>query len=132
MGKYNSFINDGYIDSAIEIRNTFLRLYNSTLQYESKMESFMSEIEIIANELEKYRDSNFDDEKDLDKLGEKLVSRLKDIEVKMESINNILEPIQRDKKELENSEQRLFETLKDKYPNKTDEELKEEISKFIE
>lgn len=132
MGKYNSFINDGYIDSAIEIRNTFLRLYNSTLQYESKMESFMSEIEIIANELEKYRDSNFDNEKDLDKLGEKLVSRLKDIEVKMESINNILEPIQREKKELENSEQRLFETLKDKYPNKTDEELKEEISKFIE
>lgn len=131
MSKYNSFISDGYIDSALTIRKAFLNLDKDAAEHEDKVSKFSKELIDSADELERYKDSDFDGVKDLNKLKEEIVSKFNDIEDKIANMNNTLEPLKKRREELEKEESRLLDILVDKYPQKSLDDIVEELFKHI-
>lgn len=132
MSKYNSYIGDGYIDSAREIRKTYNNIIERASNYEKKLINFCENLETAANELESYKNRNFDGETDLAKLQLNVIGKITEIEQDIQNMNNLILPLNKELEKLQKDEWNLFELLTKKYPIKTSEELSSELEKFVD
>ncbi len=130
--KYKSFLDDYIIDSCINIRNEFITL---TEQYDTHSKSLLdmsTTILNISNDLEKYRDDINLNEFELEKSQLFIISKLNEIEKEYNHVKGKVDPILNEIERLKNDENEIYLTIKKKYLDKSDEDILEEVSKFIE
>lgn len=128
-------IDNQLIESAKFIRKEYLSLNSSLEKYQGDVSNLgnflLSKVEDIKN----YKNdvmSKMKSKEDLSKVTDHLVKELKDIEdeekklvMKVDSINQKLEKLKKD-------EDILYDTIKLRYPNLTDDEIKKEIHSHLE
>lgn len=132
MSKYNSYIDDVFIDSAIVIRTEYLALLEKATEYQQKVVGLFEDLTNTTEELEKYKDNNFDGVTDLNELQHNVMLKISDIESKISVINKIVLPLNESMDKLRFDEVELLNNLIDKYPSKNEEDLANELAKYIE
>ena len=110
-----------YIDEAKRIRKTYLTNLAAIVQREDEIQSYFKMIEDIKKQIEDSEDTN----------DEFFVKKLLDINDSIDKIKNVILPYYDKIKGLDDSQKLLYDNIKDKYPNITDEEIQEQIVPYI-
>ena len=129
--KYKSFIDDYIIDSCINIRNEFIILSEKYDEHSKSLLDMSNIILSISNELEKYK-NNIDIKKfEVEDAQSFIISKLNEIEKEYSLIKGKIDPIISKIDKLKEDENNIYLSIKKKYPNKSDDDIVYEISKFI-
>lgn len=123
------------IESAKIIRNDYLNLTSNLDKYQSEVGNLGKFLLKKVEELKKYNDEvikKIRNKDDIAKVTNHILLEIQEIEVeekriatKVESINSKLEKLKKD-------EETLYKTIKDRYPNLTDDQIVSEIHKYLE
>jgi hypothetical protein len=110
-----------YINEAKRIRKIYFTNLICIVEKENDIRQYFSMIEKIKEDV----DAN-DDQND-----EFYVNKLIEINDNIESIKKFILPHSEIIKELDNAQKLLYNNIKDKYPNITDDEIQEQIIPYI-
>ena len=117
-----------YINSAVRIRNEYLTCMHQILLKEEKVNNEKKLVDIIMSELRDTYDTmnvnkNFD---------EKILNeRLMEIEVHLKKIQSEFKPINEKMEKLKLDAKNLNKLLKEKYPNLSDAEIKTQLDPYL-
>ena len=126
-------IDEFFLKSAINIRREYLKISNNMDLYQKRakevvniLEETISKIENIQKENKK--NPNISTEKNMNDL----LEILKNVEEEGKRLESLVEPINKSIEKLSKEEVILYEKIKEKYKNLTDEEIVKEISDRLE
>lgn len=121
-----------YIDSAIKIRTEFFQTQkeiseceNKTLRLKSDLENQISNLEKIKSKLLKSKET------DKDKIEQQVIGEFSKIEKQIGDFAKMIEPLNIKMEELSKREDFLYNTIKEKYPTLSDNDIVEELKKWI-
>jgi len=103
-----------FIEQAKMIRLEYIKNIKEIVKCENKVEEYKQRLTVIQNEI-----------KDVDIETAKL--KLEEVEKNIHNIENILKPYTLKIKELESSADRLFESIKERHPHLSMDEIKNEL-----
>jgi len=118
-------IHDRYIKQAIRIREDFIRNMQKIIESEKEINIHKEVIINLMKSNEKYIKANSD--KDIEMIKDVLKDDLLEIDSKIEKITKELTPMLKQTEKLEKESKELFNAIKDKYPNLSEEEIQKEI-----
>ena len=130
--KYKSFIDDYIIDSCINIRSEFISLSEQYDIHSKSLLDMSNTIINISNDLEKYRDNIDFKDFEAESAQSFILTKLNEIEKEYNIVKSKVDPIVNSIDKLKKDENNLYETKKGKYPDKSDEDIVLEISRFLE
>ena len=110
-----------YIDEAKRIRKTYLNNLAAIVKKEEEIQEYFKMIEDIKEQVKNSEETN--DKYFMDKLVE--------INGKVDKIKDIIMPHYDEIKKLDDSQKLLYNNIKDKYPDTTDEEIQNQIVPHI-
>jgi len=113
-----------YINEAVRIRKTYLQNLENIVNQESKIMDRKNDYQKIQDEI---KDIVFSDLNDIRKtmvINEKLIY----LEKEIKNIQSIIKPYYDIIEGLKDDRDRLYISIKEKYPNITPEQIKQEIS----
>lgn len=116
----NNRLDQRFIDMAVKIRRDFLKSLKEATQKQEIVNHYLNELNDLKTDLENSK--NNDD----------LVSKLKVIEQKIRIIENEMSVLVERRSKLEKEEIKLLETIKERYPEITEDELKQQIYPHIQ
>lgn len=126
-------IDEFFLKSAINIRREYLKISNNMDLYQKRakevvniLEETISKIENIQKENKK--NPNISTEKNMNDL----LEILKNVEEEGKRLESLVEPINKSIEKLSKEEVILYEKIKEKYKNLTDEAIVKEISDRLE
>lgn len=117
-----------YINEAIRIRSEYMASLKNILKEEDSLNLKKSEIDNIQNVMEEMVESDMHDVTKRLRLNEQLIKIeriVKDIQDKIRPHYNNIEKLRIDA-------DRLYTSIKEKYPNVTENEIKEQIAPYID
>jgi predicted transcriptional regulator len=86
----------------------------------------------ISNDLEKYRDNIDFNDFEAESAQSFILTKLNEIEKEYNIVKSKVDPIVNNIDKLKKDENNLYETIKRKYQDKSDEDIVSEISRFLE
>lgn len=121
-----------YIDSAIKIREEVIETHKElsncedlTLTLKKSLEEKIRNLEKIKTTLLKTK------EEDKDKIENEIINEFSSIEKQITKYSKIIEPLNKKMEELNKREESLYHTIKEKYPSLSDDEIINELKKWI-
>ncbi len=129
-------IDESYLDAAVRIRRTFMKLNVELTEYENYAKSIEKIIERALADLEDINNSISNDKKLKNVSQEEMLRKVLDILARLEDDSKSLEskvnPINDSIEKLRKEEVQLYNNIKFKYPNIKDSELIEMVNKKLE
>ena len=128
-------IDNQLLESAKYIRKEFLLLKTELNSYQDEVKGLGEFLLKKVEELTKYKDDVIQKIKTKDEIRivtEHILKNIQEIEDEEKNINKIVDIINKKIDKLKNDELVLYNTIKDRYPKMTDDEIKKEIHSFIE
>ncbi len=110
-----------YINEAKRIRKTYFTNLACIVQKENEIRQYFNTIEKIKEDVNANDDQNDD----------YYIKKLMEINDNIENIKKFILPHSEIIKELDTAQKLLYNNIKDKYPNITDDEIQEQIIPFI-
>lgn len=121
-----------YIDSAIKIRTEFFQTQKEISECESKTLRLKSDLENQISNLEKIKSKLLKSkETDKDKIEQQVIGEFSKIEKQIGDFAKMIEPLNIKMEELSKREDFLYNTIKEKYPTLSDNDIVEELKKWI-
>lgn len=118
-------INQRYIDESNRIREKYLITLDDISKREIEILKYKNEIEILMEKNTKYISDN--DKKDVEQIKEDLKEELLEIDSNINKIVSKLEPYFKSIEKLKKESQELFISIKEKYPELTEQNIQEQI-----
>lgn len=128
-------IDKRYIESAKQIRSEYLRLNDELNRYQDDVKELGEFLLKKVDELKNFNDKEIKKAKTKDELSQVtkvLVNNLTEIEDKEKIIGAKVSEINKKIERLKKDEIILYNTLKEKYPEMTNEELRDEVQSHLE
>jgi Lhr-like helicase len=119
-------IDDFLLQSAVNIRRKYLKVTNNLKLYEDKAKELVSILETTISKLNELNSSNNNTTSSDDKV-EGLLKILKDVDEESLRLKYIIDPINKNIEELSKEEVVLYNTIKEKYIDLSDDEIIKEI-----
>jgi chromosome segregation ATPase len=122
------------LQSAREIRKKYLSIMGDLSDYEKEIKKLSN---FLLEKAEVFKNMN---EKDLNQKGskdqllvitQKIVNEIQEIEKEEEKISKRIESLNEGLVKLQEEEEVLYQTIKQRYPNLSDEKIKSEVSNEI-
>lgn len=121
-----------YIDSAMKIREEVIQTHGKLNDCEVETSKLKTELESKIINLEKIKVSLLKTtESDKEKIEKEIVSQFSQIEQQISNFGKLIEPLNKKMEELTKREESLYNTIKEKYPTLSDEQIIEELKKWI-
>ena len=130
-------IDENFLQSAIHIRRTYLKMSNNMDFYRKAAESVVERLEEtmvkvgdIQKEAEESRNtkkSGFSGEKALSKM----LKILEDVDIEGQRLENLVDPLNKEIEKLALEEQELYRLIKQKHYNLTDDEIAESVKQRL-
>jgi chromosome segregation ATPase len=124
-------IDKQYVESARNIKTEFLSLSKKLDNYKGDLEKLSSFLQDTVKELQNITEKKVTSKDDLTDMANKLVKKLQDVELEEIKITNLVKPINDRIEKLREEENILYKSLKVKYPNMTDDDMKRELNSRI-
>jgi chromosome segregation ATPase len=124
-----------YIESAKNIRREFLSLSQKLDNYQNDLTKYVSYLETASKDLENIKTNdikNLREASDLQTISERITKKLNEIETEEQKIIHLIKPINNRIEKLREEENYLYNQIKEKYPNLTDEQIIKEIHSYLE
>jgi chromosome segregation ATPase len=124
-----------YIESAKNIRREFLSLSQKLDNYQNDLTKYVSYLENASKDLENIKTNdikNLREASDLQTISERITKKLNEIETEEQKIIHLIKPINNRIEKLREEENYLYNQIKEKYPNLTDEQIIKEIHSYLE
>lgn len=128
-------IDSQLIESAKLIRKEFLRISNSLNGYHSDIKNLASFYFQKVEELKTYNTKvvkKIKSKDDLNKATTHILKEIESIEVEERKLSDKVEKLNLQLEKLNRDESILYETIKKRYPNLTDEEIVKEIHQHLD
>jgi len=126
-----NMIDKQYVESARNIKTEFLSLSKKLDNYKGDLEKLSSFLQDTVKELQNITEKKVTSKDDLTDMANKLVKKLQDVELEEIKITNLVKPINDRIEKLREEENILYKSLKVKYPNMTDDDMKRELNSRI-
>jgi septal ring factor EnvC (AmiA/AmiB activator) len=126
--KPNISIDEIYLKRAYDIRIDFENVHLMIGKKEKDIQKLKSSIESLKAELVKTKKEIKNGDKSIMKNVYKILDNL---EEETQKLAKVIQPIEKRMEDLRKNEVVLHETLKEKYPHATDDELKDAIVEYI-
>ena len=126
-----NMIDKQYVESARNIKNEFLSLSKKLDNYKGDLEKLSNFLQDTVKELQNITEKKVTSKDDLTDMANKLVKKLQDVELEEIKITNLVKPINDRIEKLREEENILYKSLKVKYPNMTDDDMKRELNSRI-
>ena len=118
-------IDEIYINEAIRIRKVYLDSLLKIVEKEEDIKKYFDELDKIKEQIEKAKDENIQlDEK-------KMATTMIQINKNIEKIKNYISPYYDSIKGLNEDQRILYNNIRDKYPNITNDEIQTQIVPHI-
>lgn len=124
-----------YIESAKSIRSEFLKLSQKLDNYQNDLSKYVSYLETASKDLENIKTNDIKtirEASDLETISEKITKKLNEIETEEQKIIHLIKPINDRIEKLREEENYLYNQIKEKYTNLTDEQIIKEIHSYLE
>ena len=122
-------IDEIYLQNAIRIRRTYLKLSNNMELYQKKaqavsdkLEETITKIDDLQSKIEESKKDN-DDKKDSNYFLIELVKILNEVEEEGKALETSVDPLNKEIEKLALEEQELYRQIKEKHFNLTDEQI---------
>lgn len=126
--KPNISVDEIYLKRAYDIRIEFENVHHLIGKKEKDIKKLKSSIESLKAELIKTKRQIKNGDKSI---MENVYKILDDLEEETQKLARVIQPIEKKMEDLRKNEVVLHETLKEKYPHATDDELKDAIIEYI-
>lgn len=123
-------IDNFYITTAKRIRKEFLSLNAELDKYSKDVKKLSDFFKSTAVELEKYQ-KGLKKDMNMDKVKDYLMEKLNNAELESKKLSDKIVPINKSIENLRKEEIILYNTLKSKYPDLSDDDLKKTIFESI-
>jgi chromosome segregation ATPase len=123
------------IESAKIIRRDYLRTTSSINEYESDLKNLLSFLQEKIKKLEHIKDTQRvrgNEEHQVDVLVKDVLSELSSIEDEEKKLTNKIDKMNESLSKLRKDEEELYRVIKERYPEMTDDEMKDEIHRHLE
>lgn len=127
-------IGEQYYQSCISIRKTYIKLMSEMSSYKDiaekaakKLESSISEIEVLKARIKKSKGSKFPEVTGTDAIA-KINEILNDVEGQGLALEKFVEPINKELEKLAKEEQMLYAKICEAYPNLGEQQIVEAVS----
>jgi len=127
-------IDNQLIESAKNIRKTFLRMTNQLSVYETEVKDLINFLQEKIQILQNYNNNDVRKMKtneDLNKVTKSILKEIEEIEAAEQKLQNKIGKINKEIEKLSNEEVVLYKTIKERYPNLSDVEIKREIQQNL-
>lgn len=124
-------IDSFYIESARSIRSEYLKLNQELHKYENELKQIAQLMLDTAKDLEVYRDGDMNKQKDVESVKNYIFSKLDYLESESNKLAKKIEPVNEGIERLKKDELNLYQTLRTKYPNLSDNDIRQEIQKHL-
>lgn len=127
-------IDDQLLESARIIRINFLKLNRDLLNYETEIRglvSFLEEkIKILSTDTTN-KIKSMKDKSELSNITKEIIKQIEDIEVEEKKLQKKVSKINSEMERLQKEEILLYDTIKQRYPNLSDNEILQQIQKNL-
>jgi hypothetical protein len=123
-------IDQNLIESAKIIRNEFISLSSLLDKYQDDAKNLSDFFYKVVKELEDYNKnevSNIKSNKDVEGVKIYLIGKMSELEVESIKLTSKIDPINKKIENLKRDELQLYEAIKKKYPDLSDDDMKKEI-----
>jgi chromosome segregation ATPase len=127
-------IDQQLIDSAKYIRKNFVDLTNTLSLYREDVKNLADFLKQKIEEIRKYNEETIKKMKSKEQLGvitEHLIKELNSIEDEEKKLHKKVEGINKELEKLKAEEQILYKTIKERYPEMTDQQIIKEIHQHL-
>lgn len=130
-------IDENFLQSAVRIRRTYLKMSNSMEFYRKSAEKIVErldetikKVEVIQQEAEnskKNRSSSFSAEESLNKM----LKILEEVDIEGKRLEELVDPLNKEIEKLALEEQELYRLIKERHYNLTDEQIIESVKQRL-
>lgn len=123
------------IESARMIRKKFLKLTKEINLYQDEVKNLVNFLQEKMKALEEYRDKEvkkIKTKEDVPIVAKEILKEVEEIEVAELQLQKKLKKVNEEMEKLSKDEEILYQTLKNRYPELSDTELKNEIQKYLD
>lgn len=126
-------IQEIFLKKAVQIRKDYLKLKSGINFYENSIKDLLKMIENKSQELSDYKD-DLDKSRitDAEEAKNKLLKIIMDIENEYNNSNFQINKIDKDIEKLKQEELELFRQIKQRYPEMSDKDIKQEVQNYLE
>jgi hypothetical protein len=126
-------IQEIFLKKAVQIRRDYLQLKSGINFYERSIKDLLKMIENKSQELNDFKE-DLDKSRitDADDAKNKLLKIIMDIENEYNNSNFQINKIDKDIEKLKQEELELFRQIKQRYPEMSDREIKQEVQNYLE
>jgi chromosome segregation ATPase len=127
-------IDNQLLQSAREIRKKYLSIMGDLGDYEKEIKKLSNFLLEKADVFKKMNDKDLNQKGDKDQLlviTQKIVNEIQEIENEEEKISKRIESLNEGLVKLQQEEEILYQSIKTRYPNLSDEKIKSEVSNAI-
>ena len=123
-------ISKHYIDKGVEIRKSFLSVNKKLDNILGDIKKVGSSLEKLTEELQRMSDG-LDEYGDVEMAKISILGKLNEVEKQGNRLSSIYKPVNDELEELKNQEEMLYQTIKETYPNLTDDQIVIEFEPYI-
>ena len=120
-------IDEIYLQNAIRIRRTYLKLSNNMELYQKKAQAVSDKLEVTISKIDdlqsKIEGVNKDDKKDSNYFLTELIKILNEVEEEGKALETSVDPLNNEIEKLALEEQELYRQIKEKHFDLTDEQI---------
>jgi hypothetical protein len=120
-------IDEIYLQNAIRIRRTYLKLSNNMELYQKKAQAVSDKLEVTISKIDdlqsKIEGVNKDDKKDSNYFLTELIKILNEVEEEGKALETSVDPLNNEIEKLALEEQELYRQIKEKHFNLTDDQI---------
>ncbi len=117
-------IDEVFIKSAINIRRQYLKVTNNMEFYHNRAKEIVKTLEDSLDKLQKLQGEAKDDKTiTLDKAVKEVEAIILDVEQEGVRLEKLIDPINKEIEKLSNEEDQLYNQIKEKYPNLSDQDI---------
>jgi chromosome segregation ATPase len=120
-------IDKQYIESAKNIRSEFISLNKKLDVYKKDLENLSEYLQTTIADLNNMTNKKVESKQELQTIAENLIKKIEEIEIEEQKMTNLVKPINERIDKLKEEETILYNALKTKYPNLSDDEMRKEI-----
>ena len=124
-------IDKQYIESAKNIRSEFVSLNKKLDIYKKDLENLSEYLQTTIADLNNMTNKKVESKQELQTIAENLIKKIEEIELEEKKMTNLVKPINERIDKLKEEETILYNALKTKYPNLSDDEMRKEIHSRI-
>lgn len=123
-------IDKSYINAAIQIRSEYIKLTKEVEKHHNKLKEIGERFINVAGELNDIK-NNLSKYPNAESAQKDIFGKLGDIETESVRLNNLITPINNRMDDLKKQETSLYNSIKEKYPEISDDELREQLKQHL-